>query len=67
MSVLSRSSRIHCRTEDTLVATMSVCTPHCTSAANPITVLPAPQGSTSTPLPPAVEPCDHQAPTASPW
>ena len=46
---------------------ISVCTAAVTNAAMPMTVLPAPQGSTNTPLPPRGLPSCHQAANASAW
>ena len=50
------SSRFHCRPATVLVTRISVVAPACAIAAAPTIVLPAPQGSTTTPEPPAQKP-----------
>ena len=47
------SSRFHCRPATVLVTRISVVAPALAMAAAPTMVLPAPQGSTTTPEPPA--------------
>ena len=56
------SSDFHCRPETVLVTRMSVVAPARAMAAAPTSVLPAPQGSTTTPDPPSQKPS-----TASCW
>ena len=46
------SSRFHCRAATVLVTRISVVALACAIAAAPTSVLPAPQGSTTTPEPP---------------
>ena len=52
---LSSSAR-HCRAETVLVTRISVVAPAIAIAAAPTIVLPAPQGSTTTPEPPCKKP-----------
>ncbi len=47
------NSRFHCRPATVLVTRISVVAPALAMAAAPTIVLPAPHGSTTTPLPPA--------------
>ncbi|CAG7349761.1 hypothetical protein PICSAR65_04423 [Mycobacterium avium subsp. paratuberculosis] len=50
--VRATSSRFHCRAATMLVTRISVVAPALAIAAAPTSVLPAPQGSTTTPEPP---------------
>ena len=54
--VRASSSRRHCRPATVLVTRISVVAPALAIAAAPTRVLPAPQGSTTTPEPPAQNP-----------
>jgi hypothetical protein len=63
VSVVRRSSsERHCRADTVLVTRISVVACACAIAAAPTKVLPAPQGSTTTPEPPCQKPS-----TASRW
>lgn len=66
MSVLSMISFIHWRADEIDVQMIRVCSCAVATAPNPMTVLPAPQGRTRTPLPPASLPSDHHAASAPP-
>ncbi len=65
--VLSSSSPIHWRTAVTLVVRTRVELPTRAMHSIPTTVFPAPQGSTTTPLPPRSLPPAWKAPAALAW
>ncbi len=65
--VLSSSSRIHWRTATVLGVRTSAAHWALCMAAMPTSVLPAPQGRTTTPLPPAAAPPAQKTSAASTW
>ncbi len=66
-SVRVSSSCRHCRLATMLVVRISVCVETRRSASMPIRVLPAPQGSTRTPLPPPTPPATQKGSAAATW